>query len=329
MAVAIYLGSTYLIHSALTPAQPEETTKFERESERANSDRFCSLLKEGKKALGNRQFSMAADSFHEAERSVDRLSEAQYESLRQAYLQLIEAYKSNGAEKDAQATYRVLIQATIRDGDALINSKHYESALKRGHDAEDLCRRLNPPDVASNKGAISLSVTALSVLKRYSEAEAEQQRLIDSLKTNGESSQEDLAQNYWTLAFIDSDGKDWQGARQAFEQGIDSADAALAGQTEAGGLRIFRNSAQYNLVIASYQEGDVSAALSKAQDFYNEYSGTPQSTNPANLAHPADDFAGLALQIARETNRQDDVAYWGQRAPGGIKVVAIHPFQRP
>jgi hypothetical protein len=78
-------------------------------------------------------------------------------------------------------------------------------------------------------------------------------------------------------------------------------------------------------VIAYYQEGDTDSALSKADDFFVEYSKPQDPMHPVNVVYHAADFAALALQIANETNRQETMDLWGKRAPGGIKIVALHP----
>jgi hypothetical protein len=334
MALAIYLGSTYLIRLA-TSSSPERIRTADGHLSRANEKRFRALLNDGEKALRDRQYQAAANSFVEAERSVDGLTDEQYDALKKSRLQLAEAYTNAGAEADAGDVYRAMITSALRDGNDLLRAKQPEAALRRGQDAEELCAHLTGADRPSIQGSMSLSVSALQALKRYAEAAEKQQHLIDYLKANGYDNEEGFSQNYWTLAFIDSDAKDWQGAAQAFQMGIDSCDSALAHQINEGkqptaDLTVFRNTGQFNLIISYYQEGQVSTALSKAEEFYKEYSERPSDPmHPWNVAHGADDFAALAVQIARETHRQDDIDLWSRRAPGGIKVIALHPVQNP
>jgi len=329
MVLAIYLGSTYLIKALTSPAPGVKTA----DGSRANERRFRSLLNDGSKATRDGQYKAASDSFVEAERSTDRFTDEQYDALKKARLQLAEAYNSTGGEMEAENVYRALINSALRDGNDRLRAQEYETALRRGEDAEDFCSHLSDAERSSIEGSTSLSVTSLHLLKRYAEAAQEQQRLIDYLKANGYDSEEGFAQYYWTLAFIDSDAKDWHGAEQTFQMGIDASDSALARQLQAGklptaDLTVFRNAGQFNLIIAYYQEGEISTALSKAEQFYKEYSERPSDPmRPWNVAHNADDFAALALQIAKETNRQADIELWQRRAPGGIKVIALRPVQ--
>jgi hypothetical protein len=89
---------------------------------------------------------------------------------------------------------------------------------------------------------------------------------------------------------------------------------------------MLKNWAQYNLIIAYYHVEGADTALTKANGFYAMYSQMhPNAMHPVNLAYQADAFAGLALQIAKEANRQDAIDYWRKRAPGGIKIIALHP----
>lgn len=331
MALAIYLGSSYVIKSLTSPAAG--TPAADGHLFRANERRFRSLLKDGEKALASGQYKAAADSFVEAERSADRLTDEQYEALKKSRLQLAESYQKAGAEPEVEGVYRAMVDSALRDGDPLLRAKQYDSALKRGQDAEEFCSRLPDPSQCRS-GAASLQVSSLQVLQRYGEAAEKEQQLIDDLKSSGHADDKDFAQHYSTLAMIDSDAKDWSGAEAAYQMEIDACDRALAhfeqGKQPPADLTVVRNWGQFNLVIAYYQADEVSTALSKAGEFYKEYSERPTDPwHPWNVAHGANDFAALALEIARETNRQDDIDLWQRRAPGGIKVVALRPLDKP
>ncbi len=95
MVLAIYLGSTYLIHYALSPPSlaKESTAPKKIKQPAANDARFRSSFEAGKQALSDGRYVSALDNFLEAERSADQLTDDQYNALKQARLQIAQVYR--------------------------------------------------------------------------------------------------------------------------------------------------------------------------------------------------------------------------------------------
>ncbi len=330
VALAIYLGSTYLINYGVSrPSHPQEAGARQVKHPAANDARFRSLFEAGNQAFRDGQYPEALASFLEAERSADQLSDEQYESLKKSRLQLAQTYESAGDNASANGVYRALADCANREGQALLQAKQYEAALARGQDAEQFSNQLNEGKSDSLQGAIFLLSNSLSALHRYPEAAQADQRLIDYLSSADEYNQI-LGQAYMGLSSNYADAKDWHGVEQAQVALIDWCDRTHAHfTTENHGPfvdpTVPRSWGQYNLVIAYYQEGDTDKALSKAEEFFAEYSKPPDPMHPLNVVYHADDFAALALQIAKETKRQEAINLWGPRAPGGLRVISLHP----
>lgn len=335
MAIAIYLGSTALIHYALSPRLPvKESIEHKRIKEPpANEARFKASFAAGKQALSEGRYAPALDSFLEAERSVDQLTDDQYNALKQARLQITQAYESARDDAAANDVYRALADCASRDGNALYKDKDFDGALARGQDAEQFSDRLSEGKRDPLLGATFLLTISFDALHRYPEAVLAQQRYIDFLKQTAEPYDQAFVQAYSNLEGIYAEAKDWPGAEQALTQLIDTCDTIHSRiTTENVALSdqpVIRNWAQYNLVIAYYQEGNTDAAFSKAEDFFTEYSQKEQATaHLYNVVYHANDFAALALQIAQQSNRQDAIDYWQKRTlgrNGGITTLALHP----
>jgi len=334
MVLAIYLGSTYLIRYAVSPPSIAKESAAPKKIKQPpeNEARFRASFAGGKQALSDGSYATALDNFLEAERSTDQLTDDQYNALKEARLQIAQLCESSGDNVAANAAYRALADCANRDGNALYQAKDYESAVKRAQDGEEFSNHMAEGKRESLKSSLFLLSNSLNRLHRYPEAADAAQRLIDYLKTVDEYDQ-DLGQAYSMLAGIQGDAKDWPAMDQALTQYIDWCDRTHDYLTrESRGpfidTTIPRSWAQYNLIIARYQEGDPDGALSRADDFFAEYlqkerDATP--TRPLNVAFHSGDFAALALQIAKESNRQNAIDEWQKRAPGGIKIIALHP----
>jgi len=331
--LAIWLGSTYLIRYGTTPSPtPKQTENGPGKFQPVNEARFRSLLDAGNKAINDGQYSDALSSFLEAERSGDRLSDQQYESLKKARLQVAQLYEAADDRPSANAAYRALADCAVREGNSLVQAKDYESAVKRGRDGEEYSNHLIEGKRESLQGSLLLLATSLKLAHSYPDAADAAQRLIDYLKSVDEYDQV-LGQAYSMLAGIQGDAKDWPAMDQALTQYIDWCDRThehLVAESRGPYIdtTLERSWAQYNLIIARYQEGDPDSALSKADDFFAEYLQKEQeatSARPLNVAFHSGDFAALALQIAKESNRPNAIDFWQKRAPGGIKIVALHP----
>ncbi len=336
MALAIYLGSTYLIHYALLPPSlaKEPAAPKPIKQPAANDARFRSAFEAGKQALSDDRYVSALDNFLEAERSVDQLTDDQYNSLKAARLQVAQVFESSGDNVAANNVYSALADCANREGNELFKAKNLDGAVARGRDGEQFSDRLNEGKRDSLQESTSLLFSALSALHRYEEAVQAQQHWIDFLKTSADDYDQVFVRAYMGLATIYGKVGDWHGVEAALVQAIDSCDTIHAHFTAANVAFIDptfeRSWSQYNLVIAYSREGNTDTALSKAEEFFTEYSQKEQdTTHPLNVIYHSGDFAALALQIATEAKRQDDIDLWQKRAPGGIKIIALHPVATP
>lgn len=336
MVLAIYLGSTYLIHYGLSPPSlvKEQAGPKPIKQPAANAARFRSAFEPGKQALRDGRYVSALDSFLEAERSADQLTDDQYNALKEARLQIAKVYESSGDNVAANNVYRTLADCANREGNELLKAKNFEAALARGRDGEQFSDRLNEGKRDALEDSTSVLFNALSALHLYGEAVHAEQHWIDFLKTSADDYDQAFVRAYMGLASIYEKAGDWYGVEAALIQAIDSCDTIHAHFTAANVAFIDptfeRSWSQYNLVIAYSREGNADTALSKAGDFFTEYSQKEQDTaHPLNVIYHSGDFAALALQIATEARRQDDIDYWQKRAPGGIKIIGLHPVATP
>jgi hypothetical protein len=334
MALAIYLGSTYLINSVVSKsAHPQETAASQVvKHPPANDARFRALFDAGNQAFRNGIYADALASYLEAERSTDQLTDDQYEALKKSRSQIAQIYETSGDNSAANGVYRALADCAIREGNALFQAKQYDAALARGQDAEQFSNHLTEGKRESLQGSVYLLGHSLAALHRYPEVVQAHQRMIEYLKASADDYDPAFGDSYTDLGYAYFEAKDWHGSEQSLASAIESFDRTLAhyssdnDQTIIFRARFTRNWAQYNQIIAYYQEGNTDTSLSKAEDLFTEYSEKPSDPmHPLNVGYHASDFAALALQIAKETNRQEAMDLWGKRAPGGIKIVALHP----
>jgi tetratricopeptide (TPR) repeat protein len=331
MALAICLGSTYLINYVVSKPHRLQSTAISEIVKRppANDARFRNLFDAGNQAFRNGIYSDALAHYLEAERSTDQLTDDQYEALKEARLQIAQVYESSGDNVSANNVYRELANCANREGNELLQAKNFDGALARGRDGEQFSNRLSEGKRDALQESTWLLVGALTGLHLYGEAVHAQQDWIDFLKTSADDYDQVFVPAYTGLANIYGEAGDWHGVEEALIQAIDSCDkihAHFTGSNVAFIDPTFERSwSQYNLVIAYFREGNTDTALSKAEDFFTEYSQKQQdTTHPLNVVYHAGDFAALALQIATEAKRQDEIDLWQKRAPGGIKIVALH-----
>jgi tetratricopeptide (TPR) repeat protein len=337
MAIAIYLGSTSLIHYAVSPPSPRSPAKESAAPKKikeppANEARFRASFEAGKQAMSDGRYATALDNFLEAERSADQLTDDQYNALKEARLQVAQAYKSVGNTEAANSVYRALADCANRDGHALLWAKSFKEAVARGRDAEQFSEDLSQDERDSLLFiSTSLLTASLEGLQRYSEAAEAQQHYIDVLKASIDPDSFAFVQAYMSLEGIYQDAGDWHGVEEALTQEIEKCDSITShGTTDANGALVNtvtpKNWAQYNLVVAYNTSGNPDKALSTAEDSFSEYSQKePDRTHPISIVYHASDFAALALQIATQAKRQDDIDLWQKRASGGIKIIALHP----
>ena len=335
LLVIVALGSNYLIRRALnSPPKPQTASTIESKEPPANQAAFRTALEAGNQALRDGRYTDALDRFLEAERSGERLSDEQYEALKNARLQLAGIYEAGGDNPAAQRVYQVLTDCALQQGYAQSRAKQWERALARAQDSEDLSAHLT-----DRRGALQyatgLSASSLVELQRYPEAEQAQQRMIDYLKSTADGNDWAFPSNYESLAEIYSKAQDWPAFENTLLLAIAASDRTLANPPAENGLMISdatrrtKNVAEYNLVIACYREGNTESALSKAGDFFSAYPEGPQDPmHPIGVQFHSRDFASLAVTIATEAKRPQDVDYWRQKGgvpQGNFYVIALHP----
>jgi tetratricopeptide (TPR) repeat protein len=336
LLLIIVLGSNYLIRLVLNspPKQPTASTTESKEPP-ANEAAFRSALEAGNLALRDGRYSDALNRFLEAEQSGERLSDKQYEALENSRLQLARIYEAGGDNSAAQRVYHVLTDCALQQGYAHSRAKQWEQALARAQDSEDLSGHLTEGRRDALQYATGLSASSLVELQRYPEAAQAQQRMIDYLKSTVDGDDWAFGGNYERLAEIYSQAQNWPGFEQTLLLAIAACDRTLAnppaenGPTISDATRRTKNVAQYNLVIAYYREGNTETALSKADDFFAAYPEGPQDPmHPITVQFHSRDFASLALTIATEAKRPQDVDYWRQKGGvvlGNFYVIALHP----
>jgi tetratricopeptide (TPR) repeat protein len=338
LLLIIALGSYYLIRLALnSPPKPQTASTTESKEPPANEAAFRSALEAGNQALRDGRYTDALDRFLEAERSGERLSDEQYEALKNSRLQLARIYEAGADNSAAQRVYHLLTDCALQQGYAQSRAKQWERALARAQDSEDLSGHLTEDRRGALQHAIGLAASSLVELQRYPEAAQAQQRLIDYLKATVDGDDWAFTFNYESLAETYSKAQNWPGFEQTLLLAIAACDRTLAnlpaenGPTISDATRRTKNVAQYNLVIAYYRKGSTETALSKADDFFAAYPEGPQDPmHPITVQFHSRDFASLALTIATEAKRPQDVDYWRQKGgvvQGDFYVIALHPYK--
>jgi tetratricopeptide (TPR) repeat protein len=335
MVLAIWWGSSYLINRALhPPATPPEASKPAIEEHPTNEAKFQSLLDSGNQAFRNGQYQDALDRFLEAEQSGERLTDEQYQALKNSRLQLAQTYENGGDNLAAQRVYHALYDCALRQGQAWFRVSQFDRAVTRGQDAEELSGHLTEGRRDALQYAIYLLRTSLVELQRYPEAAQAQVRMIDYLKATVDGDDWAFGSSYESLAEIYSKGKDWPDFEHALLYAIEACDRTLEhpptdNSSIADAALRTKNVAQYNLVIAYYREGNTEAALSKADDLFAEYPPTPPDPmHPLTVQFHSRDFATLALQIATEAKRPNDIDRWREKGgipSGGVSVGVFRP----
>jgi len=337
LLLIICLGSNYLIRLVLnSPPKQQTASKTESKEPPANEAAFRSALEAGNQALRDGRYTDALDRFLEAERSGEQLSDEQYEALKNSRLQLARIYEAGGDNSAAQRVYQVLTDCALQQGFAQSRAKQWERALARAQDSEDLSAHLT-----DRRGALQyatgLAASSLEALQRYPEAVQVRQRMIDYLKATVDGDDSAFGSYYESLAETYSKAQNWPAFESTLLLAIAACDRTLANppaeneRTISDFTRQTKNVAQYNLVIAYYREGNIETALSKADDFFAAYPEGPQDPmHPITVQFHSRDFASLALTIATEAKRPQDVDYWRQKGgvvQGNFYVIALHPYK--
>jgi tetratricopeptide (TPR) repeat protein len=336
LLLIIALGSNYLIRFALRPrpASPKPAN-VDAEGPPPNEAAFRSALDAGNQAFRDGRYTDALDRFQEAEKSGPQLTDQQYESLKKSRLQLAQVYEGGGDNAAAQRVYHVVTDCALQQGYAQSRAKQWERALARAQDSEDLSAHLTEGRRGALQYATGLSASSLIELQRYPEAAQAQQRMIDYLKSTVDGDDWAFGSNYESLAETYSKAQDWPEFEQTLLLAIAACDRTLAnppaenGPTISDATRRTKNVAQYNLVISYYREGNTETALSKADDYFAAYpEAPPDPMHPLTVQFHSRDFASLAVTIASEAKRQDQIDLWRQRGgvvQGNFYVIALHP----
>ncbi len=336
MAIAVYYGSTYLVHRALMVSPTKAESKPQLPT--ADESKFRSALDAGGKAFQAGQYTDALDRYLQAEHASQVLSDKQNEALKNARLQIAQIYVNADSRSEADGVYRAVADGAVQQAQAFFLAKQYEQSLARAQEGEQFANLLNEKKLESLKPAIYISVNALKGLGRYPEAEQTEERLIDYLKRTADDYDKALSDEYMNLGHNRSDAQDWQGSAEALTSAIDAADRTLEhyspthdhyDQMIYDAALLNKNWSEYNLVIALYRADSVDASLAKADELYTEWSSMPQNPmHPLNVPYHAWDFASLGYEIATESKIQSAVDHWARLGGGPIKVVALTPAAR-
>jgi hypothetical protein len=336
MAIAVYYGSTYLVHRALIVSPTKTEPKPQLPT--ADESKFRSALEAGGKAFQAGQYAEALDQYLKAEHAGEVLSDRQNEELKSARLQLAQIYVNFGNRSDADGVYRAAADGAVHQAQAFFLAKQYEQSLARAQDGEQFANLLNENKLQSLRAAIYVSVNALTGLERYPEAQQTEERLIDYLKRTADDYDKGFSDEYMNLGYNRSEAHDWQGSAEALASAVDAADRTLDhyspsrdhyDQTIYNAALLNKNWSEYNLVIGLYRAGSVDASLAKADELYNEWSSLPQDAmHPLNVPYRSWDIASLGYEIATESKNQSAADHWARLGGGPIKVIALRPASR-
>lgn len=340
LGAVICLGANFVIRYFISPARQAKILEVGTTEPPANEASFHAALDAGNKAFSDGQYTDALDRFADAEQSAKQLTDAQYEFLKKARLQIAQTYEQSGENSAAGGVYRILANCALAQGNLLLASHQYEESLERARDAKDFSGSVIEGKRDVHQASAYLAANALEGLQRFPDAEQELEREIDYLKSSAGDNEGAIADTTLSLASTYLHAQDWPPAEQKLLEAIDmdnrlltrfsTPQEMLANAPVVNPLIISRNWAQYNLVIAYHLGEDTDTALAKAQDFYSDL-----STHPVDPFHPvvyhAGDFANLGLTIATEAKKQDAIDLW--RGRGGVLIGAsvstasLHPVR--
>jgi len=322
MAVLISVVSSAIIHYvAFPPSRQEKAWQQEAKYHSANDARFRSLFDEGTRAMKDARYTEALDDFQEAERSTDRLGTDQYASLKSSRQQIASLCESSGRDPEAQAAYKSLTASAMRWGQILRQASGCDPAIAEFEDAEKFSQHLTEgKENALLEARNSLSY-CLQDRHRYSESVQTIQRMIDDIRSSSDEYDPALATQYANLAYANSLQNDWDDTEQALystssvcDKIIDrfARDPSTEAEQRVGSAVSEKSVALRWLIIAYKNQGKTDQALSAADDFFTYKLDAGGRWGVIRLSLQRE-VAQLALQIATEANRQDDIELWKQR----------------
>jgi hypothetical protein len=322
----VFHSPTSLIGRLITPAPLQGPSHKKASASPGSEARFNSFLKGGEDAFHNGNYTDALSLYSQAERSSLPLNDSEYASLKEARLEIAKAYDAMPDNTAAERVYLSLAKEGIREAKSRCLARECGDALPFAQDGEEFSKHLTEDKRDTLAQSIDFEDSSLRALRRFPEAVQAEQRLIDYLESEDKvgGSDPDLSQAYMRLAGVYASAEDWHGYEQALTRLMDFCDRENL--APSGSM----NWAQYQLVIAYYEEGDTDTALSKADAFYTAELDWPRDRwQTIGVAYQPKQFASLALQIATDAGKSDEVDKWRNRGGalmGKVSEVALHPY---
>lgn len=327
--VIICLGSSYLIrYYTYVPAN--STHQKLPAGPAANEAPFHAAMDAGDQAIQSGDYNRALQQYLGAEHTAGRLTDEQYDRLKDSRLKILHTFEQGTESYAAQKLYRVMADCALHQGRELFRAAEYEDTLTRAQEAEEFSSQLDENRSQTLQASIYLSVEALEGLHQYPQAVEANQRLIDYLNSAPGDNEAALSLSYDNLASIYMDAEDWPNSEQALTKLIDRYNGLITQSLSDQHMNsrsplvfsmiMSRDRAKSNLVVVYYLSGDTDTALSKAENYYND----PATYQPHY-------FASIALDIAIKAQREDAIERWRGRGGvnyGIVKVMAVHPPDR-
>lgn len=314
LVILICVGSSALIQFVVYPNPAwKRTSAKQAQYDSAAEQKFQATVDRGAKAAGNGDLEGALHTFHEAERSVPRLSDAEYSSLRDARVHIATQYEAADAGPEAQVVYKTLIDSAFQDGAAHYQVQQFDSALSRYQDAVQLADHL----IEKRQSLISGThgeVAALRQMHRYGDAENSTRQLLDYLSSSVDQNDPILVNEYVQLGETYQMEGNWAGLEQVLTEALPVCDRIidhLGSDNNASMMLTSKDMMLYALMDDYYEQGKFDDALATAQslyDFIGQHSRYGEMT-----PHGRRDVGMFALRIATKANRQDAIDLWTDR----------------
>ena len=336
MAVAVYLGASYVIHVGTTPSfQRQKSSKEVPLHQNGDAARFRMLLDSGNVDLRNGDSSAAMSAFQAAEKAIAPLDDEQYDLLKQSRLLLAHRYESSGGGTSAESVYRDIVECGNRQAGALWNAKQFERAIARAKDAEQYADNVQENRTQLLAVARDLMAGSFDSLQRFSEEAEVQQREVEYLKSTGDEYSPAIANSLYTLAQTYYKSKSWHEMEQALVSANEACDHTLSrysGVSDQSGPNpiypelFLKNAILHDLVVAYYKEGEIDEALAKADGLYQFASSQEPGYGGQSLPHnqpvPPVEAAKLGFELANEAKNEQAKEIWQDRMRQlGVSVV--------
>jgi hypothetical protein len=308
--LAIFLVPTYLIRYFVYPSGPASIVAPSGQPTPMTAA-FEAQLEKGKKLFQDGLYADALAAYLEAENSVSPLNDAEYQSLKEARLQVAHAYETAGDTTAASKSYVAIVGCAIQESKKLSESNAWDKALARARDAEQFAPQIAVNQRLVTDRAMEAVVAALRGAHNPADALHEQQNLVDSLQSSGNRDLL-LGRAYANLGAIYTDTQQWDSAEQAFVRAAEICGLEENRQGSAD-ADYDRNFVDYQLVSLYLHSGNTDLGLARAEEYYLKYR---ESYNSSAYMYPAEKFASLGLALARQAKQLDAISLWEKRFRG-------------